>query len=266
MAGSSGARDGIDAAARAIREAYRTGVSCPPVRELLPAKDLSAAYAVQEINTTLWLAEGRRPVGRKIGLTSKAVQKQLGVDQPDFGMLYADMCLGDGDAVPAGAVLQPKAEAEIALVLDRDLTQECPTFAEILRAVGYVLPAIEIVGSRIANWQIDIVDTIADNASSGMFVLGGRARRLDDIDLTACAMTMYRADQTISSGGGRACLGHPLNAAVWLAGKMVEIGRPLLAGDIIMSGALGPMVSMEPGDMVEASIEGLGSVFVGFER
>lgn len=266
MAGSSGAKDGIDAAAQAIRKAYRTGVPCPPVRELLPTKDLSAAYAVQEINTTLWLAEGRRPVGRKIGLTSKAVQKQLGVDQPDFGMLYADMCLGDGDAVSIGAVLQPKAEAEIALVLDRDLAQERPTFAEILRAVGYVLPAIEIVGSRIANWQIDIVDTIADNASSGMFVLGGRARRLDDVDLTACAMTMRRADQTISSGGGRACLGHPLNAAVWLAGKMVEIGRPLLAGDIIMSGALGPMVSMEPGDTVEASIEGLGSVFVGFER
>lgn len=250
--------------ANRIDASYRSGAPCPPIRDMLPAGDTVAAYAVQEINTRRWLKQGRRLVGRKIGLTSVAVQKQLGVDQPDFGMLFADMAVCDGEPVPPGRVLQAKAEAEIAFVLERDLDIEQPTVADLIRAIAYALPAIEIVGSRIANWDIRLVDTIADNASSGMFVLGNTPHRLDGLDLRESAMTMERAGVEVSRGSGADCLGHPLNATLWLARKMVEVGRPLAAGDIIMSGALGPMVNANPGDVFEARIAGLGSVRAAF--
>ena len=199
-------------------------------------------------------------MGRKIGLTSLAVQAQLGVDQPDFGMLFADMAVGDGEPVALGRLIQPKVEAEVALVIGRDLTHERHTYADLIRATEYVLPAIEIVDSRIENWNIRFVDTVADNASSGLFVLGGQPRRLQDVDLTACAMEMRRGEEVVSRGNGRACLGSPLNAAVWLADVMVRCGRPLLAGDIVLTGALGPMVSVRPGERFDVSVEGLGSV------
>lgn len=250
----------IEEAAGLIREAYRTGRPCAPVRTLLPAGDVAAAYAVQDANTRRWLDDGRRPVGRKIGLTAKAVQVQLGVDQPDYGMLFADMCLGDGEEIASGRVLQPKVEAEIALVLERDLAFEQPTVADVVRATAYALPAIEVVGSRIANWDIRIVDTVADNASSGLFVLGGPARKLDGLDLRLCGMVLERRGEPVSLGAGAACLGNPLNAAAWLARKMVEVGRPLQAGDVLMTGALGPMAPVAAGDVVEARISGLGSV------
>lgn len=250
----------IEEAAGLIREAYRTGRPCAPVRTLLPDGDVATAYAVQEANTRRWLDDGRRPVGRKIGLTAKAVQVQLGVDQPDYGMLFADMCLGDSEEIASGRVLQPKVEAEIALVLERDLMLEHPTVADVLRATAYALPAIEVVGSRIANWDIRIVDTVADNASSGLFVLGGPARKLDGLDLRLCGMVLERRGEPVSLGAGAACLGNPLTAAAWLARKMVEVGRPLQAGDVLMTGALGPMAPVAAGDVVEARISGLGSV------
>jgi len=254
-----------EAAAR-IREAYASGIPCAPVRELFPTADIEAAYAVQETNTALWLAAGRRPVGRKIGLTALSVQRQLGVDQPDFGMLFADMALGDGEEIAVRRVMQPKVEGEIAFILGRDIAMEMPTFADLLRAVDYVVPAIEVVSSRIANWDIKIVDTVSDNASSGLFVLGGPPRRLDGLDLSLCGMVMERRGEPISVGAGAACLAHPVNAAVWLARKMVEVGRPLQAGDVIMSGALGPMAAIAPGDVVELRISGLGAVRGVFAR
>ena len=191
--------------ALSLREAYRTGVPCAPIRDLVDAGDVTAAYAIQEINTRHWLAQGRRLVGRKIGLTSAAVQKQLGVDQPDFGMLFADMAACDGEPVAPGAVLQAKVEAEIAFVLDRDLSVEQPTMADVLRAVAYAVVAIEIVGSRIANWDIRLVDTVADNASSGMFVLGNTPFALGGLDLRDCRMQMLRGGETVSTGVGHAC-------------------------------------------------------------
>lgn len=246
-------------AAEELRVAYGRHV-VPPLRDRLEKTDLDAAYAVQEINTQAWLAEGRRLVGRKIGLTSLAVQAQLGVDQPDFGMLFADMAVGDGEIVVAGRLIQPKVEAEVALILGRDLTQERHTYADLIRATEYAVPSIEIVDSRIENWNIKFVDTVADNASSGLFVLGGRPVRLSDIDLTACAMEMKRGDEIVSRGNGRACLGSPLNAAIWLADMMVRCGRPLQAGDIVLTGALGPMVAVKSGDRFDVSIAGLGNV------
>ncbi len=252
------------AAAERLRTAHQSGQPTAPVRDLFPAGDVAAAYAVQKTNTDHWIASGRRLVGRKIGLTSRVVQQQLGVDSPDFGMLFADMALGDGDEVPAGAVMQPKVEAEVALVLERDLDHPCPTLADVISAVAYALPAIEIVGSRIANWDIKLVDTIADNASSGLFVLGTMPVPLAGLDLRLAGMVMERRGDQVSIGAGAACLGNPLNAAVWLARTMVEVGAPLRAGDVIMTGALGPMVAITPGDVMSVRIAGLGDVRVAF--
>jgi 2-keto-4-pentenoate hydratase len=251
-------------AAERVRNAYGTKQPCAPVRELLASGTVETGYEVQEINTQHWIAQGRRLVGRKIGLTSTAVQQQLGVDQPDFGMLFADMAACDGEPIAEDAVLQPKAEAEIAFVLERDLDIEQPTVADVMRAIGYAVVAIEVVGSRIANWNIRLLDTVADNASSGMFVLGNTPHALKGLDLRDCAMQMVRGEQVVSTGAGHACLGHPLNATLWLARKMVEVGRPLKAGDVVLSGALGPMVAAQPGDVFEARVGGLGSVRAAF--
>ncbi|WP_439641868.1 2-keto-4-pentenoate hydratase [Nevskia sp.] len=250
--------------AKPLREAYGSGRPIAPIRDRLAPGDLAAAYAVQDLNTRHWLKAGRRLAGRKIGLTSTAVQQQLGVDQPDFGMLFADMAVCDDEAVTLDRVLQAKVEAEVAFVLERDITTEQATMADVLRAVGYAVAAIEIVGSRIANWDIRLVDTVADNASSGLYVLGNTPMLLAGLDLRDCAMEMTRADQVVSTGVGHACLGHPLNAVLWLARKMVEVGRPLQAGDTILSGALGPMVAVKAGDRFEARIAGLGSVRARF--
>lgn len=249
-----------EAAAALLKAAAAGGRTIAPLRERLAQADPDGAYAVQEANTLAWLSEGRRLVGRKIGLTSLAVQTQLGVDQPDFGMLFADMAVGDGEPVALGRLIQPKVEAEVALVIGRDLTHERHTYADLIRATEYALPAIEIVDSRIEAWNIRFLDTVADNASSGLFVLGGRPRRLGEFDITACAMEMRRGDEIVSRGNGRACLGSPLNAAVWLADVMVRCGRPLLAGDIVLTGALGPMVAVRSGDRFDVGIEGLGTV------
>ena len=256
--------DLIQRVAARLREAQTSATPVAPIRDELAAGGVDAAYAVQEANTRHALASGRRIVGRKIGLTSKAVQQQLGVDSPDFGMLFADMAVPDGGEVPRGKVLQAKAEAEMAFVMQRDLDDPELTLFDVAAAVECVHPAIEIVGSRIRDWNIKLLDTIADNASSGMFVLGEARRTLAGLDLAACTMTMTRRGEAVSSGSGAACLGNPLNAALWLAHRMVKVGRPLRAGDVVMSGALGPMVAVEPGDALEARIEGLGSVRVAF--
>ncbi|MCZ6838346.1 MAG: fumarylacetoacetate hydrolase family protein [Alphaproteobacteria bacterium] len=254
----------IAALAKRLRTAIETGNGCKPLRNDLPAVDLDAAYAVQETNTKHWLKAGRRPVGRKIGLTSKVVQVQLGVDQPDFGMLFADMAVPDGEEIAAASVMQPKIEGEVAFVLDRDLAVENPTIADVTNAIGYATAAIEVVGSRIANWDINIVDTIADNASSGLFVLGNECHSLADFNSRLCGMVVEHRGEPVSVGAGAACLGNPLNAVIWLAREMVERGRPLAAGDIIMSGALGPMVPVASGEVYEVRISGLGSVRAAF--
>lgn len=256
----------IAAAAQAIRLAWQTNEVCDPVRSVLPAGSLEAAYAVQEVNTHYWIGQERRLVGRKVGLTSVAVQRQLGVDQPDYGMLYADMAVMDSEEIRFSRLLKPRVEAEVAFVLGEELNDERLTIVDIVNAVDYALPAIEIVDSRIRDWDIKIVDTIADNASSGLFVLGSSPRRLDEIDLRLAGMVLERRGEPVSVGAAAACLGNPLNAALWLARKMAQVGWPLGSGDIILSGALGPMVAVQPGDVFEARINGLGSVRAVFAR
>ena len=262
----AGASQKIRALAERLRKAGETLQATSPIRDEIEAGDVASAYAIQQVNTQYWLKTGRRLVGRKIGLTAKSVQKQLGVDQPDYGMLFADMMLCDGEEVALSRVMQPKVEAEIALVLERDIATPGVTMTELLSSGAYALPAIEIVGSRISNWDIKITDTIADNASSGLFVVGNEPRRLEGLDLRLCGMVMERRGDQISLGAGAACLGNPLNAALWLARTMVEIGSPLKAGDVLMTGALGPMAGVAPGDVIDVRIGGLGSVRTVFGR
>jgi 2-keto-4-pentenoate hydratase len=237
-----------------------------PLRDAFPGMSADDAYGVQNANTERRLANGARLVGRKIGLTARAVQRQLGVDQPDFGMLFDDMAFADGEPMPWSRLMQPKVEAEVALVMERDLPSPGITVAELMRSVAFALPAIEIVGSRIAEWNIRFVDTVADNASSSAFVLGNTPVSLPGLDLRLAGMVMERSGEQVSLGAGAACLGHPLNAALWLANKMAALGRGLKAGDVVLTGALGPMVAVRPGDVFEARIEGLGSVRAVFEE
>ena len=250
----------IDEVASALIDAARTRTPRAPIKDLLPPGTVAAAYRVQARVTERAVAGGRRIVGRKIGLTSVAVQKQLGVDQPDFGMLFDDMAFADGEPIPWSRLLQPKVEAEVAIVLERDLDRDGLMLTDVIAATAYALPAIEIVGSRIADWKISLIDTIADNASSGVYAIGTVPRKLDAFDPRLCGMVMTRRGEAVSLGVGAACLGNPLIAALWLARKMVEVGAPLKAGDLVLTGALGPMVAVAPGDALRAEIAGLGSV------
>lgn len=256
----------VQKAADALWQAELSGTGCAPVRDLFDDGDTAAAYAVQRINLDRRIAEGRRVVGRKIGLTSPAVQRQLGVDQPDFGALLSDMSVADGGTVEHGRLVQPKVEAEVALILGADLLQPELTVADVLRAVDFALPALEIVDSRIAGWDISFTDTVADNASSGLFVLGGRPVPLSAVDLRGVRMTLLRDGEKVSEGTGADCMDGPLNAAVWLASTLARLGDPLRAGDVVLTGALGPMAVAQPGSAFEARISGLGSVRVGFGR
>lgn len=258
--------DAVAQVADRIFEAHATGKPIAPVRDSLKAGAIDEAYAAQEINTKRWLAAGRKLVGRKIGLTSLVVQKQLGVDQPDYGMLFDDMAVPDGWEIKRSQLIQPKVEAEVAFVLGRDLDSERITTVDVIRAIEFALPAIEVVDSRIADWKIGILDTIADNASSGLYVLGNTPVPLDRVDLRLCGMVMETNGEPISVGAGAACLGNPISAAYWLAKTMARVGRPLKAGDTIMSGALGPMAPVKWGDVAEARISGLGTVRAAFAK
>lgn len=244
-------------AAEALRRAYREG-AVPPLRDVLGPTDANA-YSIQAINTRRWVEQGRRIVGRKIGLTAKAVQAQLGVDQPDYGVLFDDMRVQSGGRLALGSMLQPKAEAKVAIVMGRDLDDPSATLEDVFSATEYAVAAIEIVDSRIIDWKITFADTVADNGSSAFFVLGDVRKSLKGLDLYTCGMALEVNGQLASLGAGAACLEHPLNAAAWLARTLAKVGEGLRAGDVVLTGALGPMVAITDGDHVEAKIGGLGS-------
>lgn len=254
----------IEQAAQQLLKAEKTKSPCDPIRALIGAQNVGDAYAVQNFISQHKERLGTKPIGKKIGLTSVAVQQQLGVDQPDYGALFDKMHVLEGETISVTELMQPKAEAEIAFVLKKDLTTGNFSLTEIEEAIDYAVAAIEIVGSRIKNWDIRIADTIADNASASHFVLGTVRKKLSEIDVVQATMQLTKNETLVSEGTGAACLGSPLIATQWLANKMVEMNTPLQKGDIILSGALGPMTAVEAGDLLKAKIEGLGEVSIRF--
>jgi 2-keto-4-pentenoate hydratase len=256
----------VSAAAEAIFVARGSLSQIPRISESFGIADAAAAYEVQRTNSERYIAEGRRVVGRKIGLTSKAVQQQLGVDQPDFGTLWADYNFAEATVIPYSRFIQPKVEAEVAFVIGRRIPEADVGLAQVVAAIEYAVPAVEIVDSAIANWSITLVDTIADNASAGGFCVGTGARRLTDLDLRLAGCVLSRNGAVASLGVGAACLGHPLNATLWLARKMAEVGTPLTEGDIVLSGALGPMVAVEAGDVISVEIQGFSGLNFAFGK
>ena len=241
-----------------LRTALMTRTPCSPVRDLIGADDLDLAYAVQQ--QLIALVATDPIVGRKIGATSAAVQEQLGVDQPDFGVLTGGMQVPVGECIPMGVLLQPKVEAEIAFVLRTDLDDGDLDLEQMANSVEVAMPAIEVVDSRIRGWDISFADTVADNASSGLFVLGESSAPLSQFSPIDAQMEMRVNDDVVSRGEGRACLGDPLSALSWLARCARDFGQPLRAGQIILSGALGPMHPIQTGDHVTVEISGLGRV------
>ena len=260
MNATTASTEAIDQAARALRDARAQRRTIAPISVSHGITGLAAAYAVAEVNTRVRIDAGRRIIGKKVGLTSKAVQTQLGVDQPDFGMLFDDMEILNAQDAPTSRLIQPKVEAEVAFIVGRDIAGQSPSWSEFLACIAYALPAIEIVDSAITDWKISLVDTVADNASSGLYVLGDQPVALGALSLGDIGMQMTKNGRVVSIGTGAACLGHPLRAAYWLARTMAERGQGLRSGEIILSGALGPMVPVVAGDLVHANIGALGTV------
>lgn len=251
----------IEALAERLRICRAEGRACAPLTQTHPDITLADAYKISSRNFVRRTAAGDvRSIGRKIGLTSLAVQKQLGVNQPDFGYLTSDMQVANGGTVAAGSLIQGRAEGEVAFVLARDLRGPGITPSDVLAATDYVVACIEIIDSRVQDWKIQIQDTIADNASSALLVLGDVRQHPGQFDLRMAGMTLWRNGEVESTGVGAACLDHPVNAVQWLANTLGELGDTLKAGDIILSGAYGPVAVLNPGDRVEVAISGLGRV------
>lgn len=262
MTSTTTATPAILAAAARLETAATTGTPVAPIRDLIDRDDVASAYAVQRWNIQRRRNAGARVVGRKIGLTSPAVQRQLGVDRPDFGFLLDDMRVPQTPHDRRPRLLQPKVEAELAFVLGADLDHEQLDRVSILGAIDHAVAALEIVDSRIAHWDITFADTVADNASSGWFTLGARALPLDRFEPRDITMHMLVDGALVSEGVGTACLGDPLEALAWLARTARDLGDPLRAGEIVLSGALGPMAPLTPGSAVHAELS-LGSSSLG---
>jgi 2-keto-4-pentenoate hydratase len=240
----------------------RQGVS--PLTQLNPGLTIEEAYQVQLYGIHKRVEAGERIIGKKIGLTSLAMQQMLGVDQPDYGHLLDSMLVENGGQISFDQVLQPKVEAEIAFVLKKDLAGPRVTIMDVLKSTDYVIPALEIVDSRVANWNIKLQDTIADNASSGLYVLGGKPYAVEQLDLAQVGVVLYKNGEIMNTGVGAAALGHPATCVAWLANKLSEFGIILKAGEVILSGALSAAVNAESGDSFQARFAHLGQVTVRF--
>lgn len=247
-----------------LAQAERQGQGVEPLTQLEPSLTVEEAYQVQLCTIQRKVEAGQYITGKKIGLTSVAMQKLLGVDQPDYGHLLNEMAVVNGGHISFDRVLQPKVEAEIAFVLKKDLAGPRITAMDVLLATDYVLPALEIVDSRIADWKIKLQDTIADNASSGLYVLGGKPVPVDQVDLPQIGMVLYKNGEIMNTGVGAAALGNPATCVAWLANKLYPYGITLKAGEVILSGALSAAVNAEPGDYFQACFAHLGEVSIKF--
>ncbi|MDF1481965.1 2-oxopent-4-enoate hydratase [Extensimonas sp. H3M7-6] len=248
-------------------ELYEALVACQTVVPLTsrhPDITVDEAYQVQQRMIARRLEKGERVVGKKIGVTSQAVMNMLGVYQPDFGYMLDGMIVSDGETIPMSSLIQPKAEGEIAFVLKKDLMGPGVSNADVLAATDFVMPCFEIVDSRIRDWKIKIQDTVADNASCGVFVLGSAAVDPRKIDLITCGMVLEKNGEVIGTGAGAAALGSPVNAVAWLANTLGRLGIGLKAGEVVLSGALAAMCPAQAGDHFAVHIGGLGSCSVRF--
>jgi 2-keto-4-pentenoate hydratase len=254
----------IESIAQSLWNAQISRIPIEPIRTLIGESNIELAYQIQQFNVNRVLNSGGKRVGAKIGLTSFSVQQQLGVSQPDFGILFQHTQIPNGGSFPAIEILQPKAEAEIAFVLNKDINNRIEDISEMISCFDSICASIEIVGSRIENWNIRITDTVADNASASHFVLSDERINPAGFDFEGCKMELFKNGELVSNGVGSACLGNPLNAVMWLANTMIDFGTPLQMGDIILSGALGPMISIQAGDDIRALVSGLGEVKVKF--
>ncbi|MGG1663486.1 2-keto-4-pentenoate hydratase [Brevibacillus sp. NRS-1366] len=243
-------------------EQNRQGVK--PLTKLVPDIQMKDAYQVQLLIVQRKVESGQKIVGKKIGLTSLAMQQLLGVDQPDYGHLLDSMIIENGRTLSLGQVIQPKVEAEIAFVLKSDLIGPNVTAEDVILATDYIVPALEIVDSRIENWQIKLEDTVADNASSSHFVLGGSPTQVDTLDLMQFSATLMKNGEVMNKGVGADVLGGPALCVAWLANKLQEFGITLSAGEVILSGALSAAVDVQPGDYVQAVFDHIGEVSVRF--
>ena len=256
--------DSVNKAAAALLGAYDSRIPVPPLTAGQPDLSLDDAYAIQLAQVAAWTAGGAVVKGHKVGLTSAAMQRQLGVSQPDFGHLVDVMFLPEGVTADFGRFLQPRAEPEIALVLGRPLRGPGVTVAEALAAVDFVLPSLEIIDSRIADWKITLPDTIADNASSGGVVLGSRPVRPEAVDLSLTGCLLYRNGRIEGTGAGGAVLGSPVNALVWLANTLGPLGVGLEPGHVVLPGSVTAAIPFGPGDTVSAAFDRIGSVSITF--
>ncbi len=249
-----------------LRQAYESRVAGQPIRGLVDDGNIATAYQVQAYNDQQWQAQGRRLVGRKLALTNKTVQQQFGISQACHGSLYADMVLSDGAEISQRALSDQRVETEIAVVLKKDLTRSQHTVLDVIDACDYLLAAFEIVDSRMIDWNVNACDFVADNTSASHVVLGTKPVYLKDCDITRCQMVTRRGDDVVSEGVATNCLGHPLQALAWLADEMVRAGRPIRAGEFVITGAIGPAISAKPGDIFTAELSGIGAIAASFAK
>ena len=255
----------IDRYGDELYRALRGGFTVAPLTEREPAITIDDAYRIQLAIVARKLEHDRvRHVGKKIGVTSEVVQKMLAVDQPDFGHLTSEMWLRDGDTAPIARLIQPRAEGEIAFVLKKDLRGPGLTPADVLAATDCVKACFEIVDSRIRDWKIKIQDTVADNASSGMLVVSEGGVAPSEVDLLGCRMRLEKNGEVVGTGTGAASMGSPVIAMTWLVNTLGERGIVLGAGEIVLSGSLGPLVPAARGDRMHLAIEGIGECSVSF--
>jgi 2-oxopent-4-enoate/cis-2-oxohex-4-enoate hydratase len=248
----------------ALHAALEARTTIAPLTETDPDITVEDAYAIQLRMVQHRIDAGQKVVGKKIGVTSKVVMDMLGVNQPDFGYLLSGMVFNEGEPIDTSALIAPRAEAEVAFVLKRDLAGPGVTAADVLRATEFVMPCFEIVDSRIRNWEIKIQDTVADNASCGVLTLGAIGKSPLDLDLALAGMVLEKNGEIISTSAGASVQGSPVNAVVWLANTLGRLGVQLNAGDIILSGSQSPLVPVVAGDSLHASVGGLGSTSVRF--
>jgi 2-oxopent-4-enoate/cis-2-oxohex-4-enoate hydratase len=255
----------IDAFGDALYEALISRETIAPLTEQAPDITIEDAYQISLRMLDRRLKAGERVVGKKIGVTSQVVMDMLNVDRPDFGYLTDRMMYATGGEVPVSSeMIHPRAEGEIAFVLKHDLVGPGITNADVLRATDFVMPCFEIVDSRIRDWKIKIQDTIADNASCGVVVMGASAVKPTDIDLSTCGMVVQLNGEIISTGAGAAAMGSPVNCVTWLANTLGAFAIPLKAGEVILSGSLVPLQPIQPGDSMQLSIGGIGQCAVRF--